>query len=262
MTTQHLLKFSLPEGLRVFPPVLREALARQNTLPPSFFSYDAETGKPLRQKRLNATRTEPARPPTTMEMQNPNAIPGVRIVGGRSWVGVLADERNKTLLIQSIPAILKTVEGLTGKAVPVEFMDYETGIKPNTEETPPWPYFCREMVIKKRGCYALSEEDVASLIKTRIENAIIAQSEHHGLICPTTSDLGIYVTDVMRPRGLRLSPSDGGKVKPDTFLVDVQFMANVLLGGVWFAGNLTARGYGRIGVRHGLIAKNRLAGSV
>ena len=44
---QYLLRISLPSGVRMYPNVLREALARSNTLPPAFIGYDPETGKSL-----------------------------------------------------------------------------------------------------------------------------------------------------------------------------------------------------------------------
>ena len=245
---QHLLRFALPEGKRVYPADLREALARQNTLPPAFFCYDAETGKPQRQLRRSDRNVEPTRPPTEMESRNPSAIPGIRIVGGTTWCGVLADEHNKDLLTSAIPTLLTTVTQLAGKPVPVDISEYEVAIK--ELENIQLAYFCRELVIKKDGCNTLSDDEVGDLAKSRIEQAIVRQAHHNKMICPSDSQLGIYVTDVLRPRGLKLVTTTG-PTNQHALLVDIKFMANVKLNGFWFAGNLTARGYGRIGLQLG-----------
>lgn len=221
---QHLLRFTLPEGVRIYPSDFRKSLAGTNQLRPEFFHYDPDTGHPVR------------------EGQNKSAIPGIRIVGGRTWVGVLASPSCKDLLDQSIPTIIYTISGICKKPVATEFSSYTFAI--HATQTP-IRYRVREMVIKKGAKKDMPEAERIALIKSRIQQAIYNQAKDHGMDCPTNEQLGVMISKIERPRGLRIV-SRNGETNQFAELVDVEFYVHAMLKGFWFAGNLTARGYGRI----------------
>ena len=236
---QYLLRFSLPSGVRMYPNVLREALARSNTLPPEFFGYDPETGKPLCEKPLSADKT-----PTQAQLANPKAIPPIRIVGATTWVGILATgEQAKQLLDAATMPAIAAVTAHCKQPVPVQVEEHDLSIA--SQE---WPteYWVREMVIKKGLATARDEETQMAVIKRRLEASLMAQADHYGMDCPPESLLDIRITEIVRSRGLQIVGSDG-PTPQYAALFDVRFLAHAALKGFWFAGNLTARGYGRIG---------------
>lgn len=236
---QSLLRLSLPDGVRIYPNELREMLARSNSLPPQFFGYDPDTRFPLCEAPIRADST-----PTAAQAANPGAIPGIRIVGGRSWVGVLATgSANKTLLDAAIAPALQALSNHCRAAIPVQIEEHDLTIE---GQEYPSAYWVREMVIKKGWTKEMDGDAHRALIQSRIETALAKQALAYGLDCPPEHLLEIRVADLQRPRGLRIVGSSG-PTKQFAQLVDVSFYANAKLRGFWFAGNMTARGYGRIG---------------
>jgi len=236
---QYLLRFNLPEGQRLYPNVLREDLARTNLLPPSFFSYDAETGHPLCEASRSAEKS-----PTREQQRNHAAIPGIRFIGGRQWVGILATgSDNKALLDQSVVAALESVTRRCNRPVPVN-MEHHTLSIESLEY--PLAYWVREMVIKKGAARGMSDEAHKALVKRRLEASLEKQALAYGLDLAPAEHLDIQIRELIRPRGLQIVTTTG-PTRQYAQLVDVSFYANAKLGGHWFAGNLTARGYGRIG---------------
>lgn len=236
-THQHLLKFMLPDGVRLFPGDFRERLAKSEKLPPEFFNYDPETRQPARQLSRKGFHK-----PTQMEQDSPDALPSIRVVGGRSWVGILSKETHKDLLDRSVPVALDIVQGVCKKPVPVELSRYELGLEVSHF---PRSYKIREMVIKKGTRKGMSEAEQFAIIKKRIEQSICRQAIDARLDCPVDEQMGVMVSSIDRPRGLRIITANG-VTNQYAQLVDVNFYAHLDLSGFWFAGNLTARGYGRI----------------
>lgn len=235
---QTLLRFSLPTGVRMYPNDLREALARTNRLPASFFGYDLETGFPIRQP----SRKEGVAP-TAAQKSNRMAIPGIRVVGGASWVGILATgAESQDLLNAAIAPAIEAVNGHCKAAVPVRI---ENPIFYIESQEFPSAYWVREMVIKKGAGREVSDDERMAVVKRRIETSIAAQAEAHGLDCPPEPLLDVRVAELIRPRGLRIVTTSG-PTDQYACLLDVRFYASAKLCGFWFAGNLTARGYGRI----------------
>jgi hypothetical protein len=236
---QTLLRLSLPEGVRIYPNDLREMLARSNLLPPEFFGYDPDTRFPLCEAPTRADSK-----PTAAQAANRSAIPGVRIVGGRSWVGVLATgQANKPLLDAAIGPALQALSNRCRAPIPVQIEEHDLTIE---GQEYPSAYWVREMVIKKGGSKDMDSDAHRALIKSRIETGLAKQALAYGLDCPPEHLLDVRVSDLVRPRGLRIVATSG-PTGQYAQLVDVAFYANAKLRGFWFAGNMTARGYGRIG---------------
>lgn len=236
---QKLLKCSLPPGVRMFPNTLREALARTNRLPPLFFGYDPETGQPLCQ----APRGPEARP-TAAQLANPAAIPPIRVVGGATWVGILATGKiGESMFDDAIGPAIAAVTAHCKAPVPVQIVEPTLSLE-GTEY--PQAYWVRELVLKKGARRQIDDSARIAVVQQRIATAIATQALALGMDCPPESLLDIRVSEVIRPRGLQLVTSNG-PTRQYAMLADVRFYANATLRGYWFAGNMTARGYGRIG---------------
>ena len=250
---QHLLRFSLPAGKRFYINDFREALARTNTLPPAFFANDPETSLPICEAPRMTARNlenEEAREKkaarlaslTAEQKRNPDAIPGVRIVGGTSWVGVLADSHHKALLDAAVVPAIEIVSSVCKAPVPVEMMAYDHSIEALEY---PVAYHLREVVLKKGTQRDMPEDEQNEVLKRRIARGLFAQARLYGLDCPTDEQLGIQIAEVIRPRGLQIVTTSGVS-KQFAALMDVRFFAHAKLNGFWFVGNLSSRGYGRV----------------
>lgn len=233
-----MLRLSLPDGVRYLTNDFREDLARTNTLPSAFFNYDETTGKPIRQEKGAGER---------------RVLPAIRIVGGKTWVGILAEETAVSLLQQAaLPALRVTAQKCAG---PIEAKE-EVHRLELVETQSLRPYFIREMVIRKGWRKDMPEDEVKALVTRRLISAIVDQAEIYGIDIPPDDRIDLVVTDVLRPRGLRIIGANGDTGTCAT-LLDVKFSSNLMLNGFWFAGNLTARGYGRIGPRFAEMWPNR-----
>lgn len=108
----------------------------------------------------------------------------------------------------------------------------------------PVRYWIREMAIKRRTDVrrkASTHDLVASILLRDIE----AQASRFGLDLPTRDQLDLSV-EVVSEKGLRLQTT-AGVTNEYVHLVNASFDIHAELRGIWFAGNLTSRGYGRIG---------------
>lgn len=237
---QYLLRFALPDGIRMYPNALREALARSNALPPAFFGYDAETGHPLRCREK--TKDGASLAGTLAQAINPQAFQPIRIVGGKSWVGVLADEATRPLLEQAIAPALSAVVAHCRKPVPVNIEEIPLAFA--STETPVL-YRVREMAIKKGLSKQSSVETQMDVIKARIESSLQKQADFYGFDCPPPELLEVRVADITKTRGLQIVGQDG-PTRQFAALVDLAFFANARLKGQWVVGNMTSRGYGRV----------------
>ncbi|MGF6440142.1 type IV CRISPR-associated endonuclease Csf5 [Paraburkholderia youngii] len=216
MTKQTLLRIRLPEGERLYVSDFREAMAKQVGIQPELFHY-GDNGKPA------------------------PGIPHVHFVGGKSWVGILADEERTPLLYDVMGSAVRAAQALTGKLLPAGIEEITLGLRLQH-----WPtrYFVREMAIKRRTKKS-RESGFDELVKDRLTKSLARQAQEYGIHLPSEEQLAIEVS-VIRPRGLRLSTTSG-LTREYVMLTDVSFTIHAKLTGIWQAGSLTARGYGRIG---------------
>jgi hypothetical protein len=226
--TQTLLRIRLPEGARLYPQEFRELLAKQPGMPHDLFHYD-DAGRPRQ------------------------GMPGVRTVGAHRWAGLLADSEHADLIYQVTGPAVQAVTRRLGANVRLEIEQHDLAIKRRDELR---KYFVREMAVKRRRPGARTA-DVEALVTERLMASLARMATHHGLDCPTAADLGLVV-DVEREVGLRLSTTTGPTEEFVT-LLNASFWVHADLKGMWFAGNLTARGYGRIGLDLKDLGLNQIA---
>jgi hypothetical protein len=212
---QTILRINLPHGVRLFPSQFRELLAKIPQLKNGLFHRD-EAGQTL------------------------NERPGVRVAGGRGWVGLVSDEKNELLVREAAGAAIMAVSEFTGRACPVQIEKTDFWLKALHE---PKIYWVREMVLK-RGAKARAQ-NLANLIEDRMLAAIEDACERYSIDCPTADSLGIKTIEIVHECGLRLQTTSG-VTNQFVQLVDARVMIHADLEGEWFVGNLTSRGYGRI----------------
>ncbi|KKI36121.1 hypothetical protein VI03_25455 [Burkholderia vietnamiensis] len=228
MRKQTLLRISLPPNAHLYPSRFRELLAKEvarNQLPWTLL-HSSDQGIPL------------------------PGMPGVRVVGGHRWLGLLADEAHTPLLYQAMGSAVQAVTQMLGANASVEVEQRELSLTPLQT---PERYWIREMVLKRRSP-AARNSDLEELAQRRLVSGIERMARQYGIDCPTQEQLGIVVS-VRRNLGLQLSTTNGPTSEWVT-LVDMEFMIHAKLGGYWFAGNLTSRGYGRIGRNLAQLAVN------
>lgn len=187
---------------------------------------------------------------TAAQRANPFALPAVRFVGGRTWVGLLVTgSDNKYLFDQALAPAIQIVNGLAGKPVPVEMETRDLAIEKTNELH---PYFIRNLVLRRAHWKEKSEAERVGLVSASIERALERQGLAASLDIPPADLLDIKVASIIRPRALRLT-ADRGQTGQYFGLADVNFYLAAKLEGFWFCGNLTSRGYGRIGYLHPLL---------
>ncbi|MYM92618.1 type IV CRISPR-associated endonuclease Csf5 [Duganella vulcania] len=212
---QTLLRIALPRGKTLYPTDFRRLMAKQPGVPDDLFHYT--DGKPS------------------------NGRPAVRFVGARGWVGIIADEENSPLIVELMGCAVRGAMDHCGCVVQAQIEEHEMGL---TLSHAPKQYWISEMALKAR--YRRSREmDVGELAKERLLAAIESISARYGFDCPPASELGIEL-EVKRTLGMPIGKGTG-PVDEYVTLVNAEFMIHADLKGMWFAGNLTARGYGRIG---------------
>lgn len=216
MSKQTLLRISLPDGVTLYASHFRKMLAKLPGMPAALFHRDGE-GKTI------------------------NERPGIRVVGGTGWVGLLADSENEPLVTAVTGAAILAVSAYANHPCKVQMESLNFGVKLSQS---PQMYWVREMVIKRKSPKARAQE-VGSLIAERVLTSIEATCEKYGFDCPTANQLEISTVEIVRERGMNLETSTG-LTGMFVHLVDAVVMVHADLDGMWFVGNLTARGYGRL----------------
>lgn len=216
---QSLLRIKLPAQKTLYASRFRELLARECNLPPAFF-HRAEDGRTL------------------------SGAPVIRVVGGKTWVGILGDGEVGAGLVEmatggAIRCVQKELNVSTAVTLEVH--------KPEITSTETLNrYWVREMVVKRRTPSrreATAEVLAEELVLKHLKKAAIQYGLDESIL---ENDLMYRVEAVNRPRGLRISTTAGDTNEFAT-LMDVEFVMNRNITGIWCVGNLTSRGYGRIG---------------
>ena len=216
MSTQTLLRISLPDGVTLYASHFREMLARLPGVPAALFHRDGE-GKTI------------------------NERPGIRFVGESGWVGLLADSENEPLVTAVTGAAILAVSAFANRPCKVQIERLNFGLKLSHS---PQIYWVREMAIKRKSPKARAQE-VGSLIAERALTSLEATCDKYGFDCPTDQQLQISTVEIVRERGMNLETSTG-LTGMFVHLVDAVIVVHADIDGMWFVGNLTARGYGRL----------------
>lgn len=212
---QLLLRMALPAQSKLFPDQFREAMARRVGEVPGLFHYE-ENG-----------RTAQGRP-------------AVRFLGGKNWVGIVADEAASDLLYGQVGAAIETVTEHCGRPVSVNVEEHEVSL---ALRDAPRQYRITRMALKRRTDPARNKP-IEELVKERLLSSIEAQALRFGFDCPVRSELDMHLS-IGQQFGMPLRTTTG-TTKEYITVVSAEFTTHLHLGGFWFGGNLTARGHGRI----------------
>lgn len=230
VTKQVLLKIDLPQGTRVYISDFREYVAKaMGQLPacPELFHY------------VNPGQTAPNMPRT-------------RFVGGKRWLGILTDEANENVLYTAMGPAVQAIQHLCGRVTPIYIERVELKLTPVFH--PSRRYWVREMAIKQRS-RRKREMDPVELVSQEILTGLKRQAEAYGLAWPGDDKIGLDRVVVEKARGLALRTTEG-VTGEYVGLFDASFSLNASLEGYWLVGNLTSRGYGRIGLNLADLAVN------
>ena len=223
---QSLLKITLPKGVELRGSEFREMLAKETDLPEEFFHY--ENGAP--------------KGSTNGSVNQADALPPICILSGKGWVGILAQPGHEDLIELATGKAMRVVNKRLNTACKVEFQNPEFGCAPKDIAS---TYWVREMVMKRRTPEARAAS-IESLVEKRIISGLERYADAYGIVLPSLDKIELQVTQCIRPRGLAIRTT-GGTTKEYATLVDVEIKAFVELKGIWMLGNLTSRGYGRVG---------------
>lgn len=249
---QTLVKINWPKGVNCYPAGFREELAKSELLPSEFFHYGNaieawDVTKGIVDGKLKVTNK--VKITKTFEKAIPlNGRPPVRVIGGKTWVGVIADPNCEDMLLPHIAAILNVATKIANSPVKIQVEQRQFGIS-YTEY--PVKYMLRELVLARRNEKARSE-DLAQLVHDRIWGGasggnfygIDGTCAAFGFEPPSREMLDIKVFP-LKNIGIALRPADG-KSNEYMSLIDAEIWMNADLSGVWQVGNLISRGYGRI----------------
>lgn len=226
---QMLLKIGLPVGVLLYPSKFRELLAKDSTVPRALFhrTTNGKTGE---------------------------GLPAVRIIGGRGWVGILCDESTGSLVMDVMGIAVKAVSAFVGAPVRVSLEEHEAAVSPVQS---PMTYWVREMAIKTRSVKRKSflTGDAAPMIEDVLQQSLGRFADYAGLDLPSASQLDLRVHEITQNQPLRLITTSG-PTQEFVRMVSASFTVFANLKGFWSAGNLTSRGYGRIGVDLKTLAVN------
>jgi hypothetical protein len=223
---QTLLKIEIPKGKELRGADFREMLAKEGNLPEAFFHY--QNGRPMVSKGGDKLEID--------------SLPGISVVSGRGWVGVLAQPGKEDLIDAVVAKAIRLVNQRIGSVCKAEIQNPVFGC---SAQEKPSTYWVRELVMKRRHP-AAREASIETLVERRIKAGLERYSIAYGHDLPSWDVMDFRITKCERPRGLAIRTTSGVTNEYAT-LVDVEFKAFVDLKGIWMVGNLTSRGYGRIG---------------
>lgn len=212
---QTLLKIRVPDGHTLYPRQLRGLVAKLDKPSPALFARD-EFGTSVK-------------------------YPGVRFVGGRNWVGVLADEAHEEVLSRSIGDVLLQVSRHVGQPCPVEVEQHDLSLNASDR---PYNYRASRIALKLRT-HKGRNEPTSVVLADRIYGSIDRTCAQFGLDCPDQESMGIMNVVIERDIGMRLDTAEG-ETGEFVSLIEATFTLHADLRGMWFVGNLTARGHGRV----------------
>jgi hypothetical protein len=173
--------------------------------------------------------------------QTINDLPGVRFCGARGWVGVVADEASKSLLMAQTGNVIAAASQYFEQPCPVAIEAYEFGIAATQH---PINYVIREMALRLKTPKA-RQRPVVELVRERLVATLEREALKYGLDCPSEDQLEIFGIEIERELAMKVSFTEAVDVH-SVKLVNVRFQMHAELKGHWFTGYLTSRGYGRI----------------
>lgn len=216
--SQHLLRLTLQPGALIYASRFRELLAKSEQLPNAFFHLD-DAGETIK------------------------ALPGIRIVGGRGWVGILANESDRQLLYSAVGPAISVVTNELRVPVQAHIEQIEVGVAATQF---PVEYWVRELVIRRRRKW-VQDLPLEQVVSRTILRGLETFAEQSGLILPTVEQLELDNLEISKHLYLPLQTRHGTSAFEHANLVDAKFTLFAELKGHWVVGNFQSRGYGRIG---------------
>lgn len=231
-------------GASQFKDLVSKACSNMPAVPESFFHF--RNGQPI-----------------------PDSSPDIRFIGGKGWVGILSVSGDTDALMAVCGPATLALSTHIGQPVPVEMVSPEFAM----QETPfAWRYYFRDVACRKANHWKGTDE---ALITNMVIKMLQRERDQHGFDFPGIDltdntfagpreaqasdakflqerlDIKIHDCDAL---GLRLTFCDG-PTNRYARLLRGSFSMNAKLSGIWQAGNLQSRGYGRIilatGADHG-----------
>lgn len=202
----------------MYATALREQLAKKELLPAEFFHAN-EIG-----------------------INGPGRTPVIRIVGGKTWTGILGTgEESKDLINAAVMPALDILSTHYHKPVQIELETISVSMNDRDAYK---LYWVREMAVK-RGTLGQSGEALNAVLASKIKRSIERQAMDAGMEGMLPADIDVRVVAIERQLGMRLQTSTGW-TNQYVGLFNLTIAMPIDLKGMWFAGNLTSRGYGRI----------------
>ncbi len=250
LSQQTVVKFGLPRGLYLRPNDFRKELARENpgkTVGDVFFHRDSATGIPRK-----------GRPP-------------IRIIGGGSWVGAIAEPGFGPELLSHLPYMLAVARSKVG-LLTVQIDETDVAALP-TDETY-FNYVVRNMLVRRRtreenpveaqmSSKYRGKENSPEKLAQYLRNAVIAELQPAFLARnQDIEDHLDFAVEILDQHALTNSYSGTTEAAPKRQVFDrvnAKLCMNVKLSGIWQVGALRSRGYGRI-IRDLPVGANAVAG--
>lgn len=237
LSVQTVVKLGLPKGMYLRPSDFREELAREHagkTVDDVFFHREPGTGFPQK-----------GRAP-------------IRVIGGSSWVGVLAEPGFGPELLHHLPYLLSVARSKVG-LLTVQIDETEVGVTPMSETY--CDYVVRNMMVRRRTLEKnpveanlarqfRGTENSPEYLAQYLRNAVIEELRPAFLArnqeVEDYLDLAVEITDQFP---LTCAYSGGTADAPRQQVMDrvhAKICMNAKLSGIWQVGALRSRGYGRI----------------
>ncbi len=181
--------------------------------------------------------------------------PNLRVVGGKSWVGLLSMKEDDPMFNALLPAAMRVASVHYDAPLQMQISNPEFGL---IETDRPHVYYLRDMALRlrptgegkktnrltKERVQQWLEKDAADLAKERVLRWLRDRCAIYGIDLPCDDRINMVVHEANR-MGMRMRTSHGETGQFIT-LINAEFSLNANLGGIWQVGGLQTRGYGRI----------------
>lgn len=225
---QTVIRLGLPKDMHLHPGQLRDCLARDKpgkTVDDIFFHRNSDRGTPKQ-----------GRPP-------------IRIIGGGTWVGVMAEPGYGSELLKHLPYLLQTARAEVGMLT-VQIEETEVACIQLQEDY--LIYYLKNMAIRRRGTPRVT--NTPEFKEHRIRECLLGEMAPFflakNLDVEDEVDLKVELVKERSMTSLFSGETDPntqeGRRRETMDLVDARICMNVKLNGIWQLGSLRSRGYGRL----------------
>lgn len=228
MLNQTVVKFGLPNGLYYSPTEFRDDLARDKpgkSVGDVFFHKNGPEGPPM-----------PGRPP-------------IRIIGGGTWIGAVAEPGFGGELLSHMPYLLETARSKVG-LLTVRIEETELACVPVEDDY--FTYFVRNMVLRRRATPGVANtpeyklKRIKETLLTEMKPFFLARNQDVHDHLDIEVELVKEKSLVSKFSGEIADAGEAGRRREVMDMVDARLCMNVKIKGIWQIGSLRSRGYGRV----------------